>query len=651
MKGGALTEQLANLAQTTLAAPIGAPAAGTSEVIQVKSAAGFPTEPVFRVNLGGGELGKVTAVSGTTWTVERGAENTTPVAHPAGQPIIGVLTKAALEAFEINEAQLPSSVVSGSPTGGVSAWKAKTAYTVNQLRQNAEVTYICLEGHESGETFGGVGTHWAPLAGFAVEVSAPLPTGVAATDTANLEAALEAAKGGLLKLPNTGKYRINKELLRPFNTSIYGPPTVTLEAAPGYTGTILSDSKTERTLRQAIFGGFMIDSANTAQHALWCRYFQRGLVLGVVCQNSTQSDCILGDNTATETSDEAFFTEQFGIDRRSGAVPAGAYCLWLQNCSDSCGHSFTMTGQERGIRLDKSDCKFFDVHPLGAGHPMNVCIEDNGLLNEWHAPEVDTPTPIEHAGATGSAASGVITDASILSQHKGQPVSGTNIPANSYVGAVTSGVSFILATNNGTEVKPTGEVKGITLMGVGIMLNQPGTRILGGGAYISPTYGVDNGAYAIVNSSIAVNGLIIGFTVFGGDSTHRFTQPFVGNVLNMSWVGLLQSNCVSFMGAQTQLTANHGTTLKLTNSATGNYLEVTNQESHVVAKINSSGQLAAPIVNVNTTGKTSAEITTAVEAGGVVVTGGLTIVDETNKLMLFYSGAKWLKTAALTEIA
>lgn len=94
-----MTEQLANLAQTTLAAPIGAPAAGTSEVIQVVSATQFPTGPVFRLNLGGGELGKVTAVSGTEWTVERGAEGTIPVVHPAAQVVVCVETKASLEAL------------------------------------------------------------------------------------------------------------------------------------------------------------------------------------------------------------------------------------------------------------------------------------------------------------------------------------------------------------------------------------------------------------------------------------------------------------------------------------------------------------------------------------------------------------------------
>lgn len=478
-----------------------------------------------------------------------------------------------------------------------------------------------------------------------VEISAPAPTGVAATDTANLQAALSAAAGGVCKITKPGSYSINETLTRPSNASIYGTPNVTLKAASTIAGPMISDSKTEVSIRQAIYGGFIIDSNNKAQNALWCRYFQRGMVLGVVCQNSTQSDCILGDITATATSDEAFFTPQFACDRRSGTVPVGAYSLWLQNCSDAAGGGFTLTGQERGIRTDNSDCKFFAVHPYGAGFPMNVCFEDNALMNEWHGCIPDTPTPVKHEGATGSAANNTITDSSVLSQHLGLPVSGTNIPASSYVGTVTPGVSFLLVTSNGsTEVKPTGTVAGITLAGTGWMLRQPGTKIKGGSAYISPTYGTDNASYAIVVSALAVNGLIDGLTIFGGSSSFRFISALTGNLLNTTWTALLQTNCVSFNATQSQITSNHGTTLKLTNSAAGNFLEIANQENKNVAKINSSGQFAVPLLNINTASKTSAEITTTVETNGVVVTAGMIIVDNTNKLLLTYSGTKWFKT-------
>ncbi len=82
---------------------------------------------------------------------------------------------------------------------------------------------------------------------------------------------------------------------------------------------------------------------------------------------------------------------------------------------------------------------------------------------------------------TASAASSDITDASIVSDDTGRAVTGTNIPANSYVGAVlntgplfpttstgsaTTG-SFQLVGQDGTPVKPAGAVSSITLSAEG----------------------------------------------------------------------------------------------------------------------------------------------------------------------------------------
>jgi hypothetical protein len=82
---------------------------------------------------------------------------------------------------------------------------------------------------------------------------------------------------------------------------------------------------------------------------------------------------------------------------------------------------------------------------------------------------------------TGSASSSIITDPSILADDTGRAVTGTNIPANSFVGAVTdtgplfpassTGAvttgSFQLVSQNGTPVEPTGPVSSITLSAEG----------------------------------------------------------------------------------------------------------------------------------------------------------------------------------------
>jgi hypothetical protein len=62
-------------------------------------------------------------------------------------------------------------------------------------------------------------------------------------------------------------------------------------------------------------------------------------------------------------------------------------------------------------------------------------------------------------------------------------------------------------------------------------------------------------------------------------------------------------------------------------------------------------EAAIQFLDVNTTGKSTAEITTAVEALGVkAVVADLTIRDKTNHLYLTFDGTKWFKSAAGTEI-
>jgi hypothetical protein len=82
---------------------------------------------------------------------------------------------------------------------------------------------------------------------------------------------------------------------------------------------------------------------------------------------------------------------------------------------------------------------------------------------------------------TGGAGSAVITDPSVLSNDTGRSVTGTNIPANSFVGAVTNtgpefpttntGAvttgSFELVGQNGSPVDPTGPVSSLTLSAEG----------------------------------------------------------------------------------------------------------------------------------------------------------------------------------------
>jgi LPXTG-motif cell wall-anchored protein len=88
-----------------------------------------------------------------------------------------------------------------------------------------------------------------------------------------------------------------------------------------------------------------------------------------------------------------------------------------------------------------------------------------------------TPGTRTDSSATGSASSSMISDSSIIGDDTGRTVTGTNIPAGSFVGAVsdtgplfptasggsTVAGSFQLVDDAGNPVLPTGPVSGVTL--------------------------------------------------------------------------------------------------------------------------------------------------------------------------------------------
>ena len=93
----ATTEQYSNVLSSqdppaTLNGTIGS---GDGSLV-VSSATLFPTIPQFHLVIED-EILLVTAVSGTTFTITRGAESTTPASHTSGVPVRIRLTKAALQ--------------------------------------------------------------------------------------------------------------------------------------------------------------------------------------------------------------------------------------------------------------------------------------------------------------------------------------------------------------------------------------------------------------------------------------------------------------------------------------------------------------------------------------------------------------------------
>jgi hypothetical protein len=128
-------EIFANQAQTTVSSGgTTAPSAGTSQTWTVASSTGFPAASstaspptFFRVTdlAASSEKMIVTNVSGTTWTVTRGAEGTTPVTHTSGFTVQNVITAAALE--ELVQAGTTGLVLPSGDTSGATDTSAINA--------------------------------------------------------------------------------------------------------------------------------------------------------------------------------------------------------------------------------------------------------------------------------------------------------------------------------------------------------------------------------------------------------------------------------------------------------------------------------------------------------------------------------------------
>jgi len=100
-------ERFSNQASTTLFTSV-----GTGDLsISVQATTNFPGSPEFRIRIGQ-ELMLVTGVSGTTWTVTRGIEGTTPASHAPGSIVVAVLTSGALTEMRAEiEAEIPSGTI------------------------------------------------------------------------------------------------------------------------------------------------------------------------------------------------------------------------------------------------------------------------------------------------------------------------------------------------------------------------------------------------------------------------------------------------------------------------------------------------------------------------------------------------------------
>ena len=261
----------ANRATTTVSSGgTDAPAGGTQETWTVASSAMFGAAATgvsqFHVAdpLAPTEMIAVINVSGTTWTVTRGAESTTPVAHAPGFTVYQVTTTGFLSSLSSG---LPSAILTTSgdilyenatpaparlagntsatigfltQTGTGSA-SAAPAWTLRQTALNA------LAGTQTtGYVLGSDGTNVSMTPDGGVTVKVPAPTGLTATDTPNVTAAITRLATALGSGPATllfqdGTYQIdsNSAVIQSVsNFTVKGSGGTVIAQAPNRSGLV-----------------------------------------------------------------------------------------------------------------------------------------------------------------------------------------------------------------------------------------------------------------------------------------------------------------------------------------------------------------------------------------------------------------------------
>jgi parallel beta-helix repeat protein len=217
-------ETFANNPSTTVSSGgTTAPSPGTTETWTVASSSSFPAaatgtsqfhvgDPVLPT-----EVIAVTNVSGTTWTVTRGAEGTTPVARAAGFTVQQVVTAGPLGTFtqagrgDIGGTGAAPTVTATHLASPLPIAQGGTAAGTQQAALNA------LAGTQTlGYVLGSDGTNvkMVPDAGATWKV--PAPTGVTATDTPAVAAAiakLTTAGGNGTLLFQDGTYQVDSNAL------------------------------------------------------------------------------------------------------------------------------------------------------------------------------------------------------------------------------------------------------------------------------------------------------------------------------------------------------------------------------------------------------------------------------------------------------
>ena len=350
-----------NLAVTTVTSGgIGAPAQGTQETWTVASSAMFGAAATgvsqFHVTDPNAptEMIAVTNVAGTTWTVTRGAESTTPVSHTGGFTVYQVTTAGLLALLATLGVPAFNVKAFGATGNGTYAYDGATTATSAVLTSSALVPFT------------GSRTAWVPNAGtggtllvttitctvagtatMAVasqHTQSNLPICWGTDDSAAILAAFAAAQpsAGLVAFP-TGHYLTSQPLVAPLtNTGSGNVPQAAISlAGPGGSGQIGDLAQNDGQSAAEIIalptfpqGKFLIDyqqvgttygpaGAVVSGLTLVCRGFAAGFRMQGPREFRVKDLSIITPALPVSPGDGA--TGGFNVTSISGGTSAGAY--------------------------------------------------------------------------------------------------------------------------------------------------------------------------------------------------------------------------------------------------------------------------------------------------------------------------------------
>lgn len=485
-----------------------APAQGTSETWTVTSSAGFPaigtaglTQFTVVDVAATSEIILVTQVSGTTWTVTRGAESTTPVAHGTGATYQAIITAAGLNAmvqgplwYSATAAGIQANTVADQ-SAAINAWllslpagataffpaagtpPAQTRYYVNRAVEVPRTVRIAggawgiatpIFTAMSGFGDKQIMRNWqyADFAGSPV-FNAPDKTAWGTSGTGNNYVHLEN-----IAFDVNGNSSITALSLVHLQERTF-IQNLTFTNSQGATGSgnvalaLFANSDAPGT----ISGRFVINSL-TGYGLGWQNWIYadgtNGYTSSLTVANrindleitsfTTPANATAGGgnqaNGGTACSDSPLFFRYIGRVHIVGhcEIPpsnatADTAMIRVINCTDVLVENFytlTGTGAYRPFLKATQDPNASSVYPSITGSQVGPCLQNVTFSGGggW-AERTDASCGI-------TAASNVVTDASVAATDLYRPVYGPGIPSGAYISSVTAGVSFTMSvTVNG----------------------------------------------------------------------------------------------------------------------------------------------------------------------------------------------------------